>query len=97
MFDLVKKAMLTGVGLAVMSKEKVEEMARDLAESAKLSSEKGQEFVDEVVGRSEKIRAELEDMVQQAVKDALKKADLPSREDLAGLQQRLEKIESKLG
>ena len=97
MFDLVKKAMLTGVGLAVMSKEKVEEMARDLAESAKLSSEKGQEFVDEVVGRAEKIRAELEDMVQQAVKDALKKADLPSREDLAGLQQRLEKIESKLG
>ncbi len=97
MFDLIKKAMLTGVGLAVTSKEKVEEMAREMAESAKLSSEKGQEFVDEVVGRSEKVRAELEDMVQTAVKEALKKADLPSREDIAGLQKRLEQIEGKLG
>jgi len=97
MFDLVKKAMLTGVGLAVMSKEKVEEMARDMAESAKLSSEKGQEFVDEVVGRSEKVRQDLEEMVQSAVKEALKKADLPSREDISALEQRLEKIEGKLG
>ncbi len=97
MFDLVKKAMLTGVGLAVMSKEKVEEMARDMAESAKLSSEKGQEFVDEVVGRSEKVRQDLEEMVQSAVKEALRKADLPSREDISALEQRLEKIEGKLG
>lgn len=31
MFDIIKKVMLTGVGLAAMTKDKVEEVARDLA------------------------------------------------------------------
>ena len=37
-------------------------MAREVADTAKLSSEKGQEFVDEVVGKSEKMRRELLDL-----------------------------------
>ena len=73
MFDLIKKAMFTGLGLAVMSKEKAEAMAKEIAESAKLSTEKGQEFVDEVVGKSEKMRQEFEESVQRAVNDALKR------------------------
>ena len=96
MFDLVKKAMFAGIGLAVMSKEKVEELAREIANSAELSSDKGQEFVQEVVGRSQKAREELEAMVNNAVKEALSKAEVASRADIAALEQRLAQIESKL-
>ncbi len=96
MFDLVKKAMFAGIGLAVMSKEKVEELARDIAKSAELSSDKGQEFVQEVVGRSQKAREELEAMVNNAVKEALSRAEVASRSDIAALEKRLARIESKL-
>lgn len=96
MFDLIKKTMLTGVGLAVMSKEKAEAMAREIAEAAKLSSEKGQEFVDEVVGKSEKMRKELEETVQRVVNDTLKRTDLPTRDDLAQLQARINELERNL-
>jgi polyhydroxyalkanoate synthesis regulator phasin len=96
MFDLIKKALLTGVGLAVLSKEKAEEMAREIAEAAKLSSDKGQEFVDEVVGRSEKMRKELEETVQRVVNDSLKRTDLATRDDIAQLRARIEELERNL-
>ncbi len=96
MFDLIKKTLLTGVGLAVLSKEKAEEMAREVADAAKLSSDKGQEFVDEVVGRSEKMRKELEETVQRVVNDSLKRIDLPSRDDIAQLRARIEELERTL-
>ena len=95
MFDLIKKTMLAGVGLAVMSKEKAEAAAKEIAESAKLSSEKGQEFVDEVVGKSEKMRKDFEEMIAKAVNEALKKADLPSRDDVAALNKRVDDLEAK--
>jgi len=96
MFDLIKKTMLMGVGLAVMSKEKAEAMAKDIAENAKLSSEKGQEFVDEVVGKSEKMRQELEETVQRVVNESLKRTDLPTRDDLAQLRARIDELEHNL-
>ena len=72
MFELIKKTLLAGVGLAVMSKERAESLAREIAETAKLSSEKGQEFVNEVVGRSEKLRKELEQTIERVVSETLK-------------------------
>ena len=96
MFDLIKKTMLTGVGLAVMSKEKAEAMAREIADTAKLSADKGQEFVDEVVGKSEKMRKELEETVQRVVHDTVKRADLPTRDDIAQLRARIEDLERSI-
>jgi polyhydroxyalkanoate synthesis regulator phasin len=96
MFDLIKKTMLMGVGLAVMSKERAEAMAREIAETAKLSSEKGKEFVDEVVGKSEKMRQELEETVQRVVNENLKRTNLPTRDDLAQLEAKIDELEQKV-
>lgn len=96
MFDLIKKTMLMGVGLAVMSKEKAEALAKEIAESAQLSSEKGQEFVKEVLGKSEKAKKDLEETVQKFVNEGLKRMNLPSREDFAALNARIESLENKI-
>jgi polyhydroxyalkanoate synthesis regulator phasin len=96
MFDLMKKTLLTGVGLTLMTKDKVEELARDIAKSAQLSADKGQEFVDEAVARAKKGREEFDALVQRTVKELLKQANLPSRDDFAQLGARLEKLEQSL-
>jgi len=93
MFDLIKKTMLMGVGLAVMSKEKAEALAKEVADSAELSSDKGKEFVDEVVGKSEKVRKDFEEAIQKAVNDSLKNTDLATRDDVAKLQAKIEDLE----
>ncbi len=96
MLDLMKKTLLAGVGLTLMTKDKVEEVARDIAKSAQLSADKGQEFVNEAVARAKRGRDELDTMVQRAVNEAMKRANLPSRDDVAQLTARLEKLEQTL-
>ena len=96
MIDLLKKTLLTGVGLGLMTKDKVEEVAREIAKAANLSSDKGQEFVDEAVARAKKGRADLEATVQKFVKESLRKANLPTQDDMAALTARLDRIEQTL-
>ncbi|MCH8805733.1 MAG: phasin family protein [Planctomycetes bacterium] len=96
MIELIKKTLLAGVGLAALTKDKVEELARDIAKSAELSSEKGQQFVDEITKRAEKAREELEASVRRLVNDNLSKTDLPTREDIHKLMARIDELEQKL-
>jgi polyhydroxyalkanoate synthesis regulator phasin len=96
MLDLMKKTLLTGVGLGLMTKDKVEEVAREIAKAANLSADKGQEFVDEAVARAKKGREDLDAAVQKIVKESLRKANLPTRDDVAELTARLDKIERTL-
>ncbi len=96
MFDVIKKTLLAGIGLGLMTRDKVEEMARDIAKSANLSAEKGQEFVDEAVARAKKSRTDIEAALQRMLCDLLKKGDVATRADLAGLNARLELLERKL-
>lgn len=93
MIDLMKKTLLTGVGLTLMTKDKVEEMARDLANTAGMSAEKGQEFVNEAVARAEKGRQDLEAQVHDLVDQAIKRANLPTRDEVDALCARIEQLE----
>ena len=96
MIDLIKKTLLAGVGMTLMTADKVEQVAREIANAAQLSADKGQEFVDEAVARAKKGRQELEATVQRVVRQALEKANLPTRDDVAQLAARIEKLEQRL-
>jgi polyhydroxyalkanoate synthesis regulator phasin len=96
MLDVMKKMFLAGVGMTLLTKDKVEEMAREVAKSADLSREKGQEFIDEAVARAQKGRDELNKLVERAVNDAVGKANLPTRKDIAELHERLARLEQML-
>lgn len=96
MIDALKKMLLAGVGVTLMTKDKVEELAREVAKSAQLSADKGQEFIDEAVARAKKGREEFDALVQRAVNEAVKRTNLPSRDDVAQLNARLERLEQML-
>ena len=53
MIDLIKKALYTGVGLAVLTKEKAEELVHELSQQAKLSEQEGKELFDSLLKQSE--------------------------------------------
>jgi len=93
MIDLVKKTLLTGVGLAALTKDKAEELAKELANQMQLTGDKGKVFVDDVVAKSEKARKNLEDTVQRYVSDALKKMNIPTQDEIARLTDRIEQLE----
>jgi len=93
MIEVLKKTLLTGVGLTLLTKDKVEEVAREIAKTAQMSKDKGEEFVKEAVARAEKGRADLEATVQRLVDDAVRKAHLPTRDEFAALEARVAQLE----
>jgi polyhydroxyalkanoate synthesis regulator phasin len=96
MIELMKKTLLAGVGLTLMTKDKVEEVAREMVKNAQMSRDKGEEFVKEAVARAQKGREDLEATVQRIVKETLKKTNLPTRDDVAELAARIERLEQAL-
>lgn len=96
MFDLIKKTLLTGVGLAVMTKEKVEELGKDLASQAKLSEHEGKEFVDHLLKQSDTARKDLEARINSAVQKVVSGLNLASKEEVAKLSAKVEELSAKL-
>jgi polyhydroxyalkanoate synthesis regulator phasin len=96
MIETMKKAVLAGVGMAVLTKEKAEQVAREMAESLQLSGDKGKEFVDDLMNQSDKARKDLEVVIERAVTETLKKMNVPTGDDVTKLNQRLDDIEKQL-
>lgn len=93
--DLIKKTMYLGVGLAYMTKEKVEEISRELIKKGELSATEGKEFIDDLTRKSEEARKALEVRVDKIVKSSLARMNIATRDDLSALEKRIAKLEGK--
>jgi len=96
MIDLIKKTMLTGVGLAVMTKDKVQELGEDLVTQAKLSENEGRAFVDDLLKQSETARAEFETRVGAVVKKVIESMNLVHKDEVAKLQARIDDLSAQV-
>lgn len=95
MFDLIKKTMLTGVGLAAMTRDKVEELAKELKKRGALSEKEGKELVDELVEKFQQARKDLETKVEDIVHKILEKIDVATKKDIAGLEKKIKRLAKK--
>ena len=94
MFDLLKKTILTGIGIASMTKDKIEELGKKISKESKLTEEEGKKMVNDLLKQSEKAREDLENQVQKLVQKALEKLDIPTREDFNRLEKKVKKLET---
>jgi polyhydroxyalkanoate synthesis regulator phasin len=95
MFDFIKKTMLVGVGLAAVTREKIEEVVGELVKKGELSEKEGKEMVDELVEKSKGVKKDLEKKIEKIVADTLKKLNIPTRDELVELKKKVDKLEKK--
>lgn len=93
MADLLRRTVLTGIGLVYMTKDKIEEVAKSLSEESNLSEEEGRKLAKDLLKQSEDAKRNLETRIDGVVKSALGKLDIPSRQDLRKLESRVEELE----
>ena len=96
MIDLVKKALLTGVGVATLTKDKIEEVAKDFIEKGKMTEKEGRVFVDDLVSRSEESRVEFQEQIESRVQKILEKMDLAKKSEVDALKLEIEKLREEL-
>lgn len=96
MNDILKKMMLTGIGLAAVSKDKVEEIVKDLIAKGSMTEQEGRKYVEEMTGYAEKAKDELEKQVNGYVEKAIERMDLARKSDIEELQAAVLDIQQKL-
>lgn len=95
--DLFKKTMLTGVGLALKGKDEIEELFKEFEEKLNLKDEEGRSFLTEFKNKLEETQDKLEQRVEKAVKEFMKKADLVTGEELKALKKEVRELKKAIG
>jgi polyhydroxyalkanoate synthesis regulator phasin len=95
MFDLIKKTILAGVGFAALTKDKVEQLAKEYIEKGEMTEKQGRELVDEFMKKSEQARKDIETKLEDTVQKVLKKMNIATKADVAGLEERLKTLEQR--
>jgi polyhydroxyalkanoate synthesis regulator phasin len=90
--ELVRKALLAGVG----AQEKVRDLVDELVKRGEMNQGDGAKLVKEVLDRAEKRGEELDQKISGAVQKTVEKLGLPTRKDLESLEKRVEDLSARI-
>jgi len=94
--DLFKKAISLGLGLTVVSKEKVEKIVDDLVKRGELAPAESKALVNRLVERGEEEQSQIKTYIYEQVQRVLSDLDVPKESDVASLEQRIATLEKKV-
>jgi polyhydroxyalkanoate synthesis regulator phasin len=97
MVDLIKKAFYTGLGLAVLTKEKAEELVKEIAQQAKLSEHEGKELMDSLLKQSDEARQDFQGKLDEAVLAVVNRLHLATKQEVEALRAKVEELSAKVG
>lgn len=96
MIDLIKKAVLTGMGVISLTKEKIDEFSRELIDKGKLSEQEGEKFILEMRKRAEESKEALVRQTDRVVEASLAKMQLAKVADLEKLQSEIASLRKEI-
>jgi polyhydroxyalkanoate synthesis regulator phasin len=97
MFNLLKKMIWLGAGLAVMTKEKIEEVVAELIKKGQLSEKEGKELMADLLEKSKEAKKKLAEKVEKIITLTLQKMNIPSRKEMEELRARVDRLEKGAG
>lgn len=99
MEDLIKKFLYTGVGIAALTAEKMQEAVDELVGKGQVSEEEGKKIVDEFADKAETRREKFERELKEMVENVKKGTIFPqfmTKDDFENILGRIEAIEKKI-
>ena len=96
MIELIKKAVLTGVGVVSLTKDKVEDLGRELIAKGKMSEEEGEKFIQEMLSRAEESRETVKNQTESLVQSTIAKMKLARGEDIDSLKKEIERLRKEV-
>jgi polyhydroxyalkanoate synthesis regulator phasin len=96
MFELIRKSILAGIGVAVVTKEKIEEATRHFVKEGKLSTEEAEKFADEMIKSGEREMDEMNSRISEAMKKWADNIEIVRKKEFQELSGRLDILERRL-
>ena len=97
MLELLEKAVMTTIGVAVITQKKAEELAAEMKERFKLSEDEGKNLVDRIQNIATESREKVRVMAEAEVQKVVDRLGLVSRDEFDRLAERVRELESRSG
>jgi polyhydroxyalkanoate synthesis regulator phasin len=90
--EIIKKAMLVGLG----AQEKAKEFVEELVKAGELSKSEASSLVKEWTSKAEESTKEFDKRVKETVANVLEKLSIPTREDMEKLEKKIQALNARL-
>jgi poly(hydroxyalkanoate) granule-associated protein len=95
MFETLDKMMLAGLGAISMTRERAEKIFDEYVSRGKIEKENRSGFIKAMMDAADKNRAEFEKLIDKQVRETVEHLNLPTRDDVQRLEQKMDKLLSK--
>jgi poly(hydroxyalkanoate) granule-associated protein len=92
MLESINKIMLAGLGALSMTRERAEKIFEEYVRRGEAAKADREGFVKEMLDTAEKTRVDVSKLIEKQVQQALAKLNLPTHEDLARVEQKLDDL-----
>ncbi len=96
MEDLLKKILYTGVGIAALTAEKLQQVIDGLVKEDKITQEEGKKIVDDFFKNTKTKKEELESQLKSVIEKVVGNFNFASAKDVDALKKRVDALESKV-
>ncbi len=95
MFETLDRMMLAGLGAISMTRERAEKIFDEYVSRGKLEKESRTGFIKELMDTADRNRQELEKLISDQVRDTMEHLNMPTRDDIQRLEQKIDKLLNK--
>lgn len=95
-WDALERAAYTGLGLAALTKDKLDEAVETLKKERGLTEDEGHRLAEELKDGAETARRNLDERVDAAVERAYKRLKIATQDEVETLKARIDELERRL-
>lgn len=95
MESLLGKFLLSGLGVLVLTEEKIEKFIEELTEEGEITQKGKKELLTEIIEKGEEKKKEIEGKIREKVENILSQMNVATKNDIQKLEKRIEALEKK--
>jgi polyhydroxyalkanoate synthesis regulator phasin len=95
MESLLGKFLLSGLGVLVLTEEKIEKLIEELTKKGEITQGESKELLTEIIEKGEEKKKEIEGKIREKVENMLSQMNVATKDDIQKLEKRIETLEKK--
>ncbi len=95
MESLLGKFLLSGLGVLVLTEEKIEKFIEELTKEGEITQKGKRELLTEIIEKGEEKKKEIEGKIREKVENMLSQMNVATKNDIQKLEKRIATLEKK--
>jgi len=93
--QLLRKLILSGIGVFAFTQEKIEELVEELAKKGEIAWGEKEDLLKELIEKGEQQKAEIERKIGEKVEKILSRINVASKDDIKRLEKKIDELGRK--